>query len=249
MKFHEQETTERLIIRQCIEFLLCSSKFGSCECGTSSVSQAEKHQEYLLYRVAINNCMESKGKDLENTQSSVWGRNLKRSGRQLAVNLGVKYLSIKKQSQVLFLSLFSSWSGIFNLNNVCLLGQYKYKVQIWWKTQPGICLQKNCYLKPSCAEGRKERAISPGSLMMPMRFGKRWYVAQMLQLWPTTSLSDDRTNGSTGCACVSCVCLPTAGRRGWNSSYLCCCWQQSLFRNLVLTWAYGLCPFVPHSPL
>lgn len=62
MKFHEQETTERLVITQCIEFLLCSPKFGSCEYGTSPVSQAEKHQEYLLYRVAMNNCMESKGK-------------------------------------------------------------------------------------------------------------------------------------------------------------------------------------------
>lgn len=51
---------------------------------------------YLLYRVAMYNCKESKGKDLESTQSSVWGRYLKRSGRQLAVNPGVKYLNIKK---------------------------------------------------------------------------------------------------------------------------------------------------------
>lgn len=159
MKFHEQETTERLIIRQCIEFLLCSSKSGSCECGTSSVSQAEKHQEYLLYRVAINNCLESKGKDLENTQSSAWGRNLKRSGRQLAVNLGVKYLSIKKQkvrffSYPTFASLvadvvYLTWTMFAHWDNINIKCKFDEKLSL------AICLQKNCYLKPSCAEGKK----------------------------------------------------------------------------------------------
>lgn len=50
--------------------------------GTSSVSQVEKHQEYLLYRVAMNNCMESKGKDLENTPGfkEIWETTGSQSG-------------------------------------------------------------------------------------------------------------------------------------------------------------------------
>lgn len=62
----------------------------------------------------MNNCMERKGKDLENTQSSVLGRDLKRSGRQLAVNIGVKYLSIKKP-KVRFFSVPSIASLVADL--------------------------------------------------------------------------------------------------------------------------------------
>ena len=43
---------------------------------------------------------------------------------------------------------------------------------------------------------QRVEAVSTGSLMIPMCFGKRWYVTQMLQLWPTTSLSEDGTKSA-----------------------------------------------------
>lgn len=69
--------------------------------------------------------------------------------------MGVKYLSLKKP-KVRFFSVPSIASLVADLVYLTrTMFAHWDNINMKFKSEPGICLQKNCYLKPSCAEGRK----------------------------------------------------------------------------------------------
>lgn len=79
---------------------------------------------------------------------------------------------------------------------------------------------------------------------------KRWTISQSwgqpLASVKTGRISAHRPKGSSGCPRATCVCLFTEFKELWLYP-LCWGWQQSVFWDVLLTWVYGLGPFVLSS--